>query len=83
MTDAAGWKGKLVDPEGLRVYMPEEDVERKGVFADQVRTFKADTLEELAVKIGQDPATFVKTVRTTTHCAKRAPIRSSARIRST
>lgn len=62
MTDAAGWKGKLVDPEGLRVYMPEEDVERKGVFADQVRTFKADTLEELAVKIGQDPATFVKTV---------------------
>ena len=42
--------------------MPEEDVERKGVFADQVRTFKADTLEELAVKIGQDPATFVKTV---------------------
>lgn len=62
MTDAADWKGKLVDPEGLRVYMPEEDVERKGVFADQVRTFKADTLEELAVKIGQDPATFVKTV---------------------
>lgn len=36
MTDAADWKGKLVDPEGLRVYMPEEDVERKGVFAGYV-----------------------------------------------
>ena len=62
MADAADWKGKLVDPEGLRVYMPEENVERKGVFADQVRTFKADTLEELAKKIGQDPKTFVQTV---------------------
>ncbi len=62
MTDAASWKGKLVDPEGLRTYMPEENVERKGVFADQVRTFKANTLEELATKIGQDPATFKKTV---------------------
>ena len=62
MTDAASWKGKLVSPEGLRVYMPEEDVERKAVFADQVRTFKADTLEELAEKIGQDPTTFKQTV---------------------
>ena len=62
MTDAAKWKGKLVSPEGLKTYMPEEDVERKAVFADQVRTFKANTLEELAEKIGQDPKTFAKTV---------------------
>lgn len=36
MTDAADWQGKLVDLEGLRVYMPEEDVERKGVIAGYV-----------------------------------------------
>ena len=40
-----------MDPEGLRVYMPEEDVERVGVFPDAIRTFKADTLEELAEKL--------------------------------
>ena len=29
MEAAAEWPGKLVDPEGLKVYMPEEDVERE------------------------------------------------------
>lgn len=63
MTSAADWPGKLVDPEALKVYMPEEDVERTGVFANLVRTFKADTLEELADKLEiTDTAAFVATV---------------------
>ena len=41
MEAAAEWPGKLVDPEGLKVYMPEEDVEREGVFEGQINTFKA------------------------------------------
>ena len=40
MEAAAEWPGKLVDPEGLKVYMPEEDVEREGVFEGQINTFK-------------------------------------------
>ena len=52
MEAAAEWPGKLVDPEGLKVYMPEEDVEREGVFEGQINTFKADTLEELAEIVG-------------------------------
>lgn len=63
MTAAAEWPGKLVDPDGLKVYMPEEDVERKGVFEGQINTFKADTLEELAQKLKiTDTAAFVKNV---------------------
>jgi len=62
MTQAAGWPGKLMDPEALKNWMPEEDVERKGVFKDFIATFKADTLEELAGKLGVDPATFVASV---------------------
>lgn len=64
MEAAAEWPGKLVDPEGLRVYMPEEDVERKGVFEGQINTFKADTLEELADKLKiTDKAAFVDSVK--------------------
>lgn len=64
MEQAADWPGKLYDPEALKVYMPEEDVERTGVFADLVRTFKADTLEELAVKLEiTDVDAFVATVK--------------------
>lgn len=64
MTKAAGWPGKLVDPEALKVYMPEENVERTGVFKDLVRTFKADTLEELAKKLEiTDTAAFVASVK--------------------
>ncbi len=64
MTKAAGWSGKLVDPEAIKVYMPEENVERKGVFKDLIRTFKADTLEELAKKLEiTDVAAFTASVK--------------------
>ncbi|RNL40775.1 FAD-dependent oxidoreductase [Paraeggerthella hongkongensis] len=63
MTAAADWPGKLVNPEALKTYMPEENVERTGVFEGQINTFKADTLEELAKKLGiTDTATFTKTI---------------------
>ncbi len=64
MTAAAEWPGKLVGPEALKVYMPEEDVEREGVFEGQINTFKADTLEELADKLEiTDKAAFVESVK--------------------
>ncbi len=63
MDKSASWPGKLYDPEAIKVYMPEESVEKKGVFEDQVATFKADTLDELAKKLGiTDTAAFKKTV---------------------
>ncbi|WP_350455343.1 FAD-binding protein [Slackia heliotrinireducens] len=63
MEKGANFPGRLWDPEELKVYMPEEDVERVGVFSDQIRTFKADTLEELAEKLEiTDVDTFVQTV---------------------
>ena len=44
--------------------MPEEDVEREGVFEGQINTFKADTLEELADKLEiTDKAAFVDSVK--------------------
>lgn len=63
MTHAATWPGKLVPPDGLKNYMPDEPGPKKGVFESQVNTHKADTLEELARKIEVDPATFVATVK--------------------
>ncbi|MBY6106291.1 FAD-binding protein [Ferrimonas balearica] len=63
MTQAAGWPGKLVDPEGLKKYMPEDPAEKHGVYPSQTNTFVADTLEELAQKLGCDPATFVANVK--------------------
>ena len=46
------------------MYMPEEDVEREGVFEGQINTFKADTLEELADKLEiADKAAFVASVK--------------------
>lgn len=64
MTQAADWPGKLYSPEELALYMPEEDVaDRTGVFQDLIRTFKADTLEELAEKLEiTDAAAFAKTI---------------------
>lgn len=64
MTQAADWPGKLVDPEGLKLYMPEEDVaDRTGVFEELIRTFKADTLEELAEKLEiTDVDAFIETI---------------------
>lgn len=63
MTQAAKWPGKLVSPEGLKNYMPDDPSPKKGVFASQVNTHVADTLEELAKKLQVDPATFVATVK--------------------
>lgn len=64
MTSAQGWPGRLVDPEALKVYMPEEEgVERKGVFKDFINTVKADTLEELAEKLEVDPQKLVASVK--------------------
>lgn len=63
MEQAADWPGKLYSPEELALYMPEEDAGRDGVFKDLIRTFKADTLEELAEKLEiTDTAAFVATV---------------------
>jgi succinate dehydrogenase/fumarate reductase flavoprotein subunit len=63
MKQAANWPGKLIPPEGLREYMPEEASPHKGVFETFIDTRKADTLEELARKIEVDPATFVATIK--------------------
>ncbi|WLT31040.1 FAD-dependent oxidoreductase [Geothrix sp. PMB-07] len=63
MTQAATWPGKLVPPEGLKHYMPEDPGPKKGVFESQVNTHVADTIEELARKIEADPATLVATVK--------------------
>ena len=69
MTAAAEWPGKLFDPEAIKVYMPEEDVEKVGVFEDQIGTFKADTLEERATQLGiTDTAAFVKSVERYNEC---------------
>ena len=63
MTKSAEWPGKLYDEEMMKAYMPEEPGEKTGVYEDQINTFKADTLEELAGKLGiTDTAAFVKTV---------------------
>ncbi len=64
MTKAAEFPGKLVDPEELKNWMPEEKIERKGVLESFIGTFKADTLEELAKKLEvTDTAKFVETVK--------------------
>lgn len=43
--------------------MPEEPGEKKGVYEGQIATFKADTLDELAKKLGiTDAAAFKKAV---------------------
>ena len=64
MTQAEKWPGKLVPPEGLKNYMPDDPGPKKGVFESQVNTHMADTLEELAKKLEiSDPAAFVATVK--------------------
>ena len=63
MTVAADWTGTQVDPEGLKTYMPEDEGEKAGVFPALVRTFVADTLEELAAKLEiSDVDQFLATV---------------------
>lgn len=58
------WGGMPTDPEALKMFMPEEDVaERVGVREDLIATFKADTLAELAEKLGiTDVDAFESTV---------------------
>lgn len=64
MSKAADWPGALTDPEEMKNFMPEEKVKHTGVFKALINTFKADTLEELAGKLGiTDAAAFVATVR--------------------
>lgn len=63
MTQAAKWPGKLVPPEGLKNYMPDEPGPKKGVFDSQVNTHAAGTLEELARMLKADPGVFVATVK--------------------
>lgn len=63
MTQAADWPGKLVPPEGLKNYMPDDPSPKKGVYPSQTNTHVADTLEELAKKLECDPKTFVASVK--------------------
>jgi fumarate reductase flavoprotein subunit len=63
MRQAANWPGRLVPPEELREYMPEEPSPHHGVFETFIDTHKANTLEELAAKIKVDPTTLVETVK--------------------
>jgi predicted oxidoreductase len=53
----------LVPPEGLRNYMPDVPGPKKGVFDSQVNTHVADTLEQLARKLGIHADNFVATVK--------------------
>lgn len=63
MEQAATWPGRLYDPEALKTYMPEEDDPHEGVFENLIRTFKADTLEELAEKLEiNDTEAFAETI---------------------
>ncbi len=64
MSKAAGWPGAPADPEEMKKYMPEEKADRTGVIRGLINTFKADTLEELAAKLGiKDTEAFVATVK--------------------
>lgn len=71
MTQAAGWPGGLVPPEGMLNYMPDEPGDKVGVLDGFTRTFKADTIEELATKINTDPVELKKSIdRYNELCAK-------------
>ena len=49
--------------DSLKMYMPEEDVERTGVIESLIDTYMCDTLEELAEKLKiKDVPAFLKTV---------------------
>jgi len=63
MTQAADWPGKLVAPDDLKNYIPDDPSPKHGVFESQINTHVADTLEELAKKLECDPATFVASVK--------------------
>ncbi len=63
MTTAAKWPGKLIPPEGLKNYMPDDPSPKHGVYPSQTNTHVADSLEELARKLQCDPKTFVASVK--------------------
>jgi fumarate reductase flavoprotein subunit len=63
MTRAANWPGKLVAPDALKNWMPEEPGPKKEVFPSFIATYKADTIEELAGKLEMDPSTLAATVK--------------------
>ncbi|GGI71415.1 FAD-dependent oxidoreductase [Shewanella gelidii] len=63
MTRAKDWPGKLYDPEQIKIYMPEDPTPKKNVYPSQINTYKADTLEELAVKLECDPKIFTANVK--------------------
>lgn len=56
------WPGQLFSPEQLENFMPDVEGEKEGVVTDFIRTFRADTLEELAEKLEIDPGEFVASV---------------------
>ena len=57
------WGMHVSSPEDMENYMPELDNEKKGVYPGLVNTFRADTLEELAEKVGiTDVEQFLSTV---------------------
>ena len=61
---AKDWAKKIPDKAELKNYMPEEPGEKKGVLVDQIATFKANSLEELAEKLQiTDVETFKETVQ--------------------
>ncbi len=63
MTFAASWPGKLVDPQGLKAYEPDDTTtEKTGVFKDLIRTYVCNTLDELAQKIKVDPTNLKNSV---------------------
>lgn len=48
-----GWGGRPTDKEKLKLYMPEVEMDdRPGVLKNIIATFQADTLDELASKLG-------------------------------
>ena len=62
MTACAEWPGKLYDEEAIKAYMPEEEGEKVGVYEGLIATYKADTIEELAEKLGVNAENLVATV---------------------
>ncbi|QOV20531.1 FAD-binding protein [Blautia liquoris] len=71
MNKAANFPGRLVDPEGMKNFMPEEKVAHTNVIEPLLATYRADTLEELAKKLEiNDSDTFVETVNTYNEIAK-------------
>lgn len=60
----AEWGMSFDSPEALKNWMPEEAGEHVGVIQDLIDTFKADTLEELAIKLRiKDVPAFLQTVK--------------------